>query len=699
MSDGVRSPEDPLVGQVLSGRFLTTRVVQRTADTVAYEGIDQKTRRPVRIQRPATSELSPERVKVVKACGPAMSRVAAVRGVLGPIEGGIHAGLPFLVLPPLPGGTLSDRLRLGRSATQGGASARAIRSWLESVASTLDSVHAIGTAHGRLSSAAIVVGADGSASVDGFPLSQLQRAIGLPSGGVAADDPASACRAPEIAAGAQATAKSDQYALAAIVAEAFGRRPAAVAKALAPRPDDRFPSCSAFAAALLAELESPSAVVAGGAASTTDAPLELADTGPAEAASSASRPANSADQVFELELDATESDSQLRGARRTGSASEEEDLSDITFTKPGQSLLTPKSSYSKASDLRSARTSWRRMIADFKGLPARKQLIARIVIGAVAALVALWLLQVAWRAVDSLVRSGQAVARSAVEKLQPDVGKLRESGQQFAERMRALWDEHVPADEDTPDVAVVVPSVGPEAQQQAAGDAWPSRLQDKLDVERIQEPKDLIDDLVRYKGAFTPDGLGVFHVDDPRFPDQPPWIGGFGLLRKPGLQSKPLLHGTLMHHAEDGTTFVIRYLRGTIRDFWCLQGPADARFVMYSSLGIKNNEPLADGGAFVLDAGNAACLALVFADGEPMGGQWCVKKQVEGKQEKGKPPQPSKTVYEPPTTIVSLDKLADDEGRVTEYMSRLEKALGAIPDIQTEAVGELRKFVRLKKLK
>lgn len=687
MADDAGSPKDSLVGQLLLGRFQVTGVGLRASDALGYDGIDTKTQKPVRIQSPKPLTLTPEQAAKVKGIGSAMLRLKAVPGVLGPVDGGIHAGMPFLVFPALSGGTLAERLRHRRDVAGGTASARSIRQWLKAVAATLDEAHKIGVFHGRLTADCIVVASDGSAHVDGLPLSKLLSVVGLGGGVSPAGDSAQSCRAPELVRGAAATAASDQYALAAVVAEALGCRPRAVEKALAERPDQRYPSCSDFASDLLADLESsPSGRTAAGASpSSGEGPLELAEPEASAGLAASGTQGRPADQSFQLELEEIDGESARRKARKTSDIDEGVDLGDITFTKPGQALLTPKTTYQKATDLGGVRAAWRRMGGGFKGLPARKQLIARVAVACVGLVVALWVVRAGWRAADWLVRSGRSAVQGVAGRFEvkPGVEAFRESSKEFVDRMRSLWEEHV-ADDEQPAATAVVAPVRPE------GGAWPSRPQDKLTSDEMKEPNDLIDALVKNKGAFTNAGVGVFHVDDPKFADQQSWIGGFGLVRKGPSSSKPLLHGTLVHHTEDGDVFVARYQVGKILDFWCIErGPAKKNFVVYASLITKDDALVPDGAAFVLSPDRSNCLALVYQDGEAVGAQWCTMKRDKD----GQP------MFDPPTSRVDIDSLRSADERFTEYVERLDAALVPLPDIQKKAIAELRAYVRKRGLR
>lgn len=685
MQDSASSIPDPLLGQVLLGRFLVSELVSRSPDIIVYAGTDTRTNKPVRIQRPVTLQLNPEQAAAVKSVAPTLARLKAEPTVLGPLDGGIHAGVPFLVLAPLSGGTLADRLR-HRGGSAGTVSSRSCRPWLEAVAAALDAAHQLGCVHGRLTPESIVIASDGTTRIDGFPASVVLNALKVRPRGPSAGAVVQTYRAPEVASDAKATAASDQYSLAAIVAEVVGTRPRAVEKALFDRPDQRHSSCVAFAAELLAELDASTTGPArvGSAGARDDAPLELAAAEPSGASAAQGQP-------FDLELEEIETSADLRSARRKASSVEEEDLSDIVFTKPGQTLTTPKSVYHKAADLAGARASWRRMTDQYKSLSKQRQVTARLVIGCIALLVALWAVRAGWRAVDSLVRSGRSLAEGAVRSMQPNVNVARETGEEFFAQMKSLWSEHVLEDEDIPAGSLIVAdSSAPPAPDRMENSAWPARPQDVLLAEQIREPTGLIADLTRNKGAFTREGLGVFHVDDPRFADQQSWIGGFGLLRKAPGESKPLLHGTLVHRAENGDIFVAQYLRGRISRFYCVEkSPTKENFIVFANMMTRNDEPIRDGAAFVLGPDRATCLALVFQDGEAVGGKWCDQKTEKDGSKR----------FETPAVILSVNDLEAQDSRFSEYLGRLEQAAAAVPDIEADAKAELRKFVRNRKLK
>jgi hypothetical protein len=388
-----------------------------------------------------------------------------------------------------------------------------------------------------------------------------------------------------------------------------------------------------------------------------------------------------APQDFELELEEVEQDTKPRAKRYVSELNAEDDLLDVTFTKTGESLLAKKNAYSRATSLASSRSSWRRMQEDFKALNGKKQLLLRTIVGMFALLVAFWLVAAGWRAVAFVVNSGKAVARDVAGKLRPNVATLQETSQQFTEKMRGLWNEMQPNEDET--AAVLIPKRA-EAQR-IDGNAWPARNQDQLTSDDLVAPTAVIDGILVHKGVpLTSDGLGVFHVDLPMTPEKPAWIGGFGLLKKPGVPLKALLHGTVVHHAENEKIFVARYLRGEMGDFWIVSGPEEKRVVVYVRTTTEKGKPTPDGAAFVLDLHRTDCLAFVFENGEAIGAQWCGKKRDEN----------GEIVYEPPTDIVSLSALKADSVEFPEYENCLQQALGELLGMHNAANATLQKHKR-----
>lgn len=385
---------------------------------------------------------------------------------------------------------------------------------------------------------------------------------------------------------------------------------------------------------------------------------------------------------FDLELDQIESDSELRVRRVTGKSTPQEELLDLTFTKPGQSLHTSKSPFDRVVSTAQSRLAWSRMRKDFKGFGGSTQAITRIVLGIVVLLLAFWVVRAVWRGAVYAVNSSTDIARELAGKLQPKVGALQDSGQQFTEKMRDLWKDFNAEANELPDMP------RPPKRVQALqfdGDEWPSREQDQLEAADFSEPNTLIEELLVHKGIpLTSDGLGVFHVDKPMPTERPAWIGGFGLLKPRGAPVKALLHGTLVHHGEDGSVFVSRYRQGVMQDFWFVKGPEERRVVVYSRMRMVGANAVPDGAAFVLDKNRTSALGLVYEDGESMGGQWCQKTRDEKNQ----------FVYQPPIDILSLSELRASSPESQEYLQYLEEAFAQLPELQKAANGALKAYRR-----
>lgn len=193
---------------------------------------------------------------------------------------GEHGNLPFLVLEHMDGGSLGDRLAARPDARLSPAETIA---WLGPVAEALDFVHASGVLHRDVKPGNILFDAAGHAFLSDFGLAKVSgdTQTSLTSAGAILGSPQH--MAPEQALGAPSDGRADQYALASTVYEALaGTAPfggestvavlvrkqreapphlaahgvpveaaaaAAVMRALARDPADRFPSCSAFARA------------------------------------------------------------------------------------------------------------------------------------------------------------------------------------------------------------------------------------------------------------------------------------------------------------------------------------------------------------------------------------------------------------------------------------------------------------------
>jgi serine/threonine protein kinase len=189
---------------------------------------------------------------------------------------GIDGDVPFLVMECLPGTTLADEIRAGPLAT---GRATMITSEL---LDALGTAHARGVLHRDLKPANVLIAADGHTKLTDFGIATSDTLLELTAAGLVIGTPA--YLAPERLAGKRATVRSDLYAVGIMSYEALaGTRPfhgdtpialayaaqharprplrelrddippameAALMRAIARRPEDRFASAAEFATAL-----------------------------------------------------------------------------------------------------------------------------------------------------------------------------------------------------------------------------------------------------------------------------------------------------------------------------------------------------------------------------------------------------------------------------------------------------------------
>ncbi len=192
---------------------------------------------------------------------------------------GDEAGLPYLVMPYLEGGTLRDRM-VGAPIPFGQAV-----SWIRQLGDALDAAHEAGILHRDVKPANVLIRRDDRLALADFGIAKmLQTSTGLTATGMVVGTPI--YMAPEQAQGKPATPASDRYALGVLAYEILSGRPpfdgeSALAlmhqhvtspapplsssvhglpagldpvfeRALAKEPERRPPSCRTFATELLA---------------------------------------------------------------------------------------------------------------------------------------------------------------------------------------------------------------------------------------------------------------------------------------------------------------------------------------------------------------------------------------------------------------------------------------------------------------
>jgi serine/threonine-protein kinase len=180
---------------------------------------------------------------------------------------GEYGGRPYLVMEYLPGGSLAARLAAGPIDRE-----RAME-WLEQAALALDAAHERGVVHRDVKPGNLLLDKGDNIYVADFGIahaagvdSNTQTGVILGTAGYLA---------PEQAAGRRATAASDRFALAVVAHELLtGARPGPTpssklppaarqvfARALDEQPEDRYPSCLDFVAALATTLSASRAPV------------------------------------------------------------------------------------------------------------------------------------------------------------------------------------------------------------------------------------------------------------------------------------------------------------------------------------------------------------------------------------------------------------------------------------------------------
>jgi tetratricopeptide (TPR) repeat protein len=170
------------------------------------------------------------------------ARLSDCRHVVTVYDIGEHDGRPFMVMEHFSGGTVADRLRVGRDIPR----ALALR-WLGEAAEALDCAHRHDVVHRDVKPANLLIDERGRLAVGDFGIATVAAETSLTQTGQVLGT--AAYISPEQARGHAATDASDRYALAVVAFELLtGRRPftadhpAAQARA---HVEDRVPSASA----------------------------------------------------------------------------------------------------------------------------------------------------------------------------------------------------------------------------------------------------------------------------------------------------------------------------------------------------------------------------------------------------------------------------------------------------------------------
>ncbi len=131
---------------------------------------------------------------------------------------GEESGVPFLVMPYHPGGSLRDRLKAGPVPLATASS------WIAQLAGALDAAHAAGVLHRDVKPANVLLGKDDRLFLADFGIAKLDESqTGLTATGVVVGTPV--YMAPEQAQGRPASPATDRYALAVVAFEILAGRP------------------------------------------------------------------------------------------------------------------------------------------------------------------------------------------------------------------------------------------------------------------------------------------------------------------------------------------------------------------------------------------------------------------------------------------------------------------------------------------
>jgi serine/threonine protein kinase len=283
-------PMTAATSKLLPPRYVVTSRLAHGGMGTVYLAEDTTLGRPVAIKLLSESlALDEEARKRLLREAQAAARMSGAPHTVTVYDVGEWREQPYIVMEYLPGGSVDDVVR-----RDGPQPSERVLGWLAEAADALDQAHAAGVVHRDVKPANLLLDEAGSVHVADFGIATGTGLEVLTLTGTILGT--AGYLAPEQAKGDGATAASDRYALGVVgfelltgerpfrrdslAAEAAAhvqeevpaassrnrRLPPAVdgvfAKALAKRPDERFPSCAAFVDALREALASPAAASA-----------------------------------------------------------------------------------------------------------------------------------------------------------------------------------------------------------------------------------------------------------------------------------------------------------------------------------------------------------------------------------------------------------------------------------------------------
>ena len=298
MVDGTRETggeQGAWTGAVLEDRYEVGLLLGKGGMGEVYKAHDRRMRRDVVVKVPHARFLAdPEfharfELEIQSLTGLQHPHIVKVW------DAGVHEKTPYAVLEYLGGGSLRDRLpRHGPPS-----SPDEVLAWLGPVARALDHIHAQGVVHRDVKPGNVLFDQAGHVYLADFGIAKALSSLdtGVTQTGVTPGSPD--YMAPESGRTTVVSGAYDQYALGAVVYEALAgdlpirgdtplilmtnkltqdppplgqrsphipsRAAAVVMRALSREPEERFPSCAAFAAAFEAGLDAPSGHATGAA--------------------------------------------------------------------------------------------------------------------------------------------------------------------------------------------------------------------------------------------------------------------------------------------------------------------------------------------------------------------------------------------------------------------------------------------------
>ncbi len=288
-------------GVVLGGRYRLGPLLGQGGMAQVFDGLDMRLGRPVAIKLllPSLAADASLRRRFEQEAE-AAARLSHPN-VVGVYDAGEDAGQAYIVMERLGGESLAD------SIARGPVDQAWLRRLAADILAALGAAHTAGIVHRDIKPANILLAADGRAKVADFGIARVierpavagTEAAGLTSTGLIIGTPE--YLAPERMLGQPATAQSDIYSVGVVLYEALtGRKPfaggtplavaaaasqgaagapdpaqlrpdadprmiAAIARAMAPDPEQRFPSAAAMASALRTDTPAPTEIFAAAA--------------------------------------------------------------------------------------------------------------------------------------------------------------------------------------------------------------------------------------------------------------------------------------------------------------------------------------------------------------------------------------------------------------------------------------------------